>query len=745
LVVGINTYNHWPNLEYAAKDAAEIAAFLKQKNFRVYVLTNQEATKQNILRQLETIRKSVDANSRVVFYFAGHGQTEDLPGGRERGYIVPEDADAYDWQGTMLPMDELNRTIKLFKAKHVLLAFDSCYSGLGLTRSIKRHPKQDAVYLNKMMHTRSIQILTAGSRSEQAVEAEGHGLFTDHLLAALDGAADINADGHITATEIYATVRPSITKQSHSRQTPQFGYIEGNGDIIFYNTPALKDPATILIDTTVNGVDVWAGTSEIGHRLKVGRHRLPAFAGSATIIVKKGGRTLYRKQVRLQANRVFPIRIGSSEPVSHQREPFAMRTISNRNVEDYSNSIAYDLDKDGREEVITASGSSLYAFKTDGSTLWKRRFKFPIILNLIDDWDSQTAIGLSGVDYNKAHLMLLDTDGQKLWHHVRKIRHYYQGKPDGGGRIAKLVDIDLDGRKEVIAITTAEHALKPRGIIAYNNSAEELWRYLIGPKPQNIVIWENKGRRPDIIIGTYSSADGNHEMHNDTSDMISYVISVDGYGKTNWVKPMGEYYTGVGVLLGNLDFDGRRYLYAHKYTSSGFREDDGGIYKISKSGKILQRFDTQNSILSVAISSSSSDREESFYAADNKMNLYRLNERLNLLQKKVLQASSAAREIRIVGVHDYDGDSQNDLLLYSFERLMSDKNPLLADRPKTKVFYSNLTFQIYSQDFSRLIKNISLSKGWEKKYGFAVVDLNRPEVPYYPFMALSDKITVYNF
>ncbi|MGD9057388.1 MAG: hypothetical protein PVF38_14660, partial [Desulfobacterales bacterium] len=30
LVVGINTYNHWPNLEYAAKDAAEIAAFLKQ-------------------------------------------------------------------------------------------------------------------------------------------------------------------------------------------------------------------------------------------------------------------------------------------------------------------------------------------------------------------------------------------------------------------------------------------------------------------------------------------------------------------------------------------------------------------------------------------------------------------------------------------------------------------------------------------------------------------------------------------
>ena len=745
LVVGINTYNHWPNLEYAAKDAAEVAAVLKQKNFRVFILTNQQATKQNILRRLETMRKSVDANSRVVFYFAGHGQTEDLPGGRERGYIVPTDADAYDWQGTMLPMDQLNRTIKHFKAKHILLAFDSCYSGLGLTRSIKRHPKQDAVYINKMMHTRSIQILTAGSRSEQAVETEGHGLFTDHLLAALDGAADINGDGHITATEIYATVRPSITKQSHSRQTPQFGYIEGNGDIIFYHTPAIKDPTTVLIDTTVNGIDVWAGTSEIGHRLKAGQHRLPACAGPTTIIVKKGGRTLYRKEARLQANIVFPIRIGSSMPVSPRREPFAMLTITGRNVEDYSNSIAYDLDKDGREEFITASGSSLYAFRADGSMLWQRTFKFPVTLNLIDDWHSQAAIGLSGVDYNRAHLLLLDTDGQELWHHVRKIRHYYQGKPDGGGRIARLVDIDLDGRKEIIAITTAEHALKPRGIIAYDNSAKELWRYLIGPRPHNIAIWENRGRRPDIIIGTYSSADGNHEMHNDTSDMISYVISVDGYGKTNWVKRMGEYYTGVGVLLGNLDKNGHQSLYAHKFTSSKLREDDGGIYKISKSGKILQRFDTQNSILSVAVTSPAADRAESFYAADNRLNLYRLDGRLNLLQKKALEASSAAQEIRIVGVHDYDGDGQNDLLLYSFERLLNDKNPLSAERPKTKVFYSNLKLQIYSQDFSRLIKSISFSEGWEKKYGFAVTDLNRPEKPHYPFMALSDRITVYNF
>ena len=745
LVVGINTYDHWPTLEYAARDAGVVAAVLKQKGFTVYRLTNQNASKKNILGRLEQIRQSVDANSRVMFYFAGHGQTEDLPGGREKGYIVPADADAYDWQSTMLPMDQLNRTIKRFKAKHILLAFDSCYSGLGLTRSIKRHQKQDAVYIKKMMQTRSIQILTAGSRSEQAVEAEGHGLFTDHLLAALNGAADINSDGHITATEIYATVRPSITKQSQSRQTPQFGYIEGNGDIIFYHTPVNKDHTTVLIDTRISGIDVWAGNAEIGHRLKAGRHKLAALAGPTTIIVKKGGQTLYLKQVNLQADRAFPIRIGYSEPESRQREPIAMLTITHPEVENYSNSIAYDLDFDGREEIVTASGKHLYAIKADGSTLWKRQFNFPITINLIDDWNSRPAIALSGIDDNLVHLVLINGGGQRVWHHVRKISHYHHGQPDGGGRIAALTDIDRDGRKEIIALTTANHALKPRGIIAYDQRATEVWRYLIGPKPQNLVIWENGSGRPQIIIGTFSSADGNRGEHNGTQDQQAYLISVSSEGKTNWVTPLGEYYTGVRVLPDHSNSWEGPHLYAHTYTSSRLRSDVGGIYKISKSGRVLQRFDAPNSILSIAVAASDSDRESFVYAADNRINLYKLDGRLRLLQKKSLPTSSPSQECRIAGVHDYDGDGHNDVLVYFFERLISDKNPLATDGPKAKVFYSNLKFKIYSQDFSEVIKSSSLSEGWEKQYGFTVTDLDRPETPQYPFMALSDRITVYNF
>jgi len=722
-----------------------MAVLLQTQGFRTHLLTDEQATMQNIRAKLKTIQQAVDNNSRVVFYFAGHGLTEDLPGGGERGYIVPVDGHAYDWQNTMLAMDQLNRTIKQFKAKHILMAFDSCYSGLGLVRSIRPDTVQNTTYIEKMMRSRSIQILTAGSRSEAAIEAAGHGLFTDHLLAALAGAADINGDGYITATEIYATVRPSITRNSYSRQTPQFGYIEGNGDIIFRSTPHPAQSATIAIDTGTSGIDVWAGTTEIGHRLAAGRHQLQAKAGPTTIIVKKGGRTLYHRHVHLSPSRIFPIQVGAIDHRPDPREAFSMLTIADSQVANYSNSIAYDLDQDGREEIVTASGRQLYAFKASGKVAWQKEFSAPITLNLIDDWNSGPAIGLTVLESEKVHLMLLNQHGEKIWQHTRFITRYHRGKPDGGGSIARLADIDLDGRKEIIALAGTSHGLKPRGLMVYGHDAVEMWRYAIGPSPQDIVIWPKDHGRPDIIIGTFSPGDGNHEVHNNTRDSRTYVISIDGYGRTNWIVDVGGYYNGVGLLLADPAGTGRKFLYVHQYASSAFRQDAGAIYRISRSGNILDHFKTANSILSIRATPASGVRKGFVYAADSGGNLYQLDARLNLLQKKSDSSESSPPEIRLVGVHDYDGDGSADLLYYSFNRLLGDRNPLTVLDSNKRVFYSNLSFKIISQDLSRLLKSVSITKDWSTLGGFTVKDFARPEMTYYPFMALSDKIQVYNY
>ena len=298
---------------------------------------------------------------------------------------------------------------------------------------------------------------------------------------------------------------------------------------------------------------------------------------------------------------------------------------------------------------------------------------------------------------------------------------------------------------DIVAITTAGDSLKPRGIVVYDQHGREIWHYTIGPSPQNIVIWEKERGRPDIIMGTFSPFDGNYELHNRTSAMQAYVISIDGYGKTNWVIRLGTHYTGVRVLLADLGGNGKQALYAHKYTAHMHREDEGAVYKISRSGYILNRFEIENSIVSITAARSATEKWGSLYAVDKTGTLFKLDDRLNLLQKKSLNAKSRLREIRLVGVHDYNGDGVNDILLYSFERLLKDKNLLSNIGQENKVFYSDMKFQILSQDFTKLIKSVSVAEEWDKWRGFAVKDLDRPEMPRYPFMALSDKITLFNY
>ena len=69
-------------------------------------------------------------NDRVVFYFAGHGDTATLGlEGGDMGFLIPADGDAEDLYLTAIPMDELKRISDWSKAKHMLFLVDACYGG----------------------------------------------------------------------------------------------------------------------------------------------------------------------------------------------------------------------------------------------------------------------------------------------------------------------------------------------------------------------------------------------------------------------------------------------------------------------------------------------------------------------------------------------------------------------------------------------------------------------------------------
>jgi uncharacterized caspase-like protein len=168
-----------------------------------------------------------------LFYFAGHGQTEDLPGGGKKGYIIPVDAETDSYASTAVSMEQIRSLSSRIAAKHIFYVMDCCYSGLGLNRSAGVWPGISD-YLRKVSAMRVVQIITAGGQGEQVQEREGHGLFTSYFLEAIEGEADLNKDNVVTGTELGAYLRPTVSNASRQTQTPLFGRLEGEGEFLFF-------------------------------------------------------------------------------------------------------------------------------------------------------------------------------------------------------------------------------------------------------------------------------------------------------------------------------------------------------------------------------------------------------------------------------------------------------------------------------------------------------------------------------
>ena len=98
LIIGIDKYENVQHLSYAVKDAASIRDILTTSfGFPIenlIVLEDEDATQKNILKAFSEITKKAQENDRVLIFFAGHGETYDLPGGGEMGYLIPVEGKA---------------------------------------------------------------------------------------------------------------------------------------------------------------------------------------------------------------------------------------------------------------------------------------------------------------------------------------------------------------------------------------------------------------------------------------------------------------------------------------------------------------------------------------------------------------------------------------------------------------------------------------------------------------------------
>ena len=233
LIIGVSRYRRVrPPLSYAASDAQAMAQFLQEAGFppdHIKVLVDQDATLVNVQAELDWLRRNAAPQDLVVIYFSGHGyqgkdDPNDLrnrnPNDEEDGldeFFVLYDAIPDSLEATCLRDDDFGVFLDSLRSEHVVILFDSCYSGGG-ARGVKALPRGAKPVLGKLdiftgdFSPRGKIVLAASREDQESYEAPQlkHGVFTYFLLRGLKGEADADQDHNITMEELYQYVSDKV-------------------------------------------------------------------------------------------------------------------------------------------------------------------------------------------------------------------------------------------------------------------------------------------------------------------------------------------------------------------------------------------------------------------------------------------------------------------------------------------------------------------------------------------------------
>jgi len=245
LVVGINQYQHARPLSYARQDAEDVAAALSDLGFPqdgIQLITDADASKARIQQSyLDYIEVAGSPDDRIVVFFAGHGVTRPGHYGPV-GYLVPVDGDP-DEPASLIRLNDFTRDADLIPAKHMLFIFDACFSGLVLNDRRAAQPGAER-FIWDMLRRMSRQAIAAGKGDQEVADGGGpdgkNSIFTGYLLEALSGKA--TPGGTLTANGVMQYVYERVGQDPRTTQTPNYGHIDGDGDLILSGPAGLTEP-----------------------------------------------------------------------------------------------------------------------------------------------------------------------------------------------------------------------------------------------------------------------------------------------------------------------------------------------------------------------------------------------------------------------------------------------------------------------------------------------------------------------
>jgi hypothetical protein len=229
VIIGIADYKNFPRADFANNDArvfydyAIRALGVKPENIKL--LVDADADEVGIYRAFKTwLPSRVRSTTDVYVYYSGHG----LPTADGQGlYVLPQRADRDFIDKTAITQAEINAAIQSAKPKSVTIFLDACYSGQARTgETLLASARPVSLKAETSQFPNGFVVITA-SRADQISSSSPdlkHGIFSYWLMRGMEGDADADHDGRITAGEMQAYLAENVSRQAgmmSRKQEPQ--------------------------------------------------------------------------------------------------------------------------------------------------------------------------------------------------------------------------------------------------------------------------------------------------------------------------------------------------------------------------------------------------------------------------------------------------------------------------------------------------------------------------------------------
>jgi hypothetical protein len=224
--IGINEYRSFPNLHNAVKDAEDVVQLLKEKYDidELVFISNTEATHDNIITQLDKLKRKIAPEDKLLIFYSGHGHLDSF----KKGYWIPTDAEK-DNTAHYIRNSTIRDYMEDIPALHTLLISDSCFSGSLFVRGV---PRSDLA-LDELEKRKSRWALCSGRHDEEVYDGKPgeNSPFTRGILNTLRRNDQLGLNVSRLSEEVMELTRANYKQLPEGN--PVFGVGHDGGQYVF--------------------------------------------------------------------------------------------------------------------------------------------------------------------------------------------------------------------------------------------------------------------------------------------------------------------------------------------------------------------------------------------------------------------------------------------------------------------------------------------------------------------------------